>query len=123
MAIGWKSLQKIIPYGRAEEVAEEMNVSLDTVHRWMRAPLSTENPNRTGRVNPIDYAARLIKAVHKVNPAEAHEIVDVLVDALAELEAKRVGPAMSTSEIATMLRVRAREFEAMAHVLENKSKK
>src|SRR5262245_27413619 len=116
MAIGWKILSKIIPYGRAEEVSEEMKtVSLDTVHRWMRMPLSTENPNATGRINPIDYALRLIEAVHKVNPEDTHHIVDVFVDKLAELEAKRVGPAMSTTEVATMLRVRARELEAMAH--------
>ncbi len=123
MAIGWKVLSKIIPYGRAEEVSEEMSVSLDTVHRWMRMPLSSENQSATGRVNPIDYAVRLIKAVHKVNPDETHEIVDVFVSALAELEAKRLGPAMSISEIETMLRLRARECEAMANALAGKSKK
>jgi hypothetical protein len=120
MAIGWKVLSKIIPYGRAEEVSDAMNVSLDTVHRWMRVPLSSENPNATGRVNPIDYAVRLIKAVHKVNPEDTHEIVDVFVSALAELEAKRLGPVMSVSEIETMLRLRARELEAMANALAGK---
>jgi len=29
MAIGWKILSTIIPYGRAQEISEEMNVSLD----------------------------------------------------------------------------------------------
>lgn len=123
MAIGWKILSKIIPYGRAEEVAEEMgNVTLDTVHRWMRMPLSTENPYATGRANPIDRTVRLIKAVYKVNPEETHEIVDVFVSELARLDAERGGPAMSGAEIETMLRARARELERMANALAGKKK-
>lgn len=125
MAIGWKTLQKLIPYGRAEEVAEEMgNVTLDTVHRWMRAPLSTENPNATGRANPIDYVLRLIKAVHKVNPGGPREIADIIVSEAARLEGERDGPAMSDSEIEAMLRARARDLvQAADAIAANKSKK
>jgi hypothetical protein len=124
MAIGWKILQKIIPYGRAEEVADEMgNVTLDTVHRWMRAPLSTENPHATGRANPIDRAVRLIKAVHKVNPEETHEIVDAFVSLLAQLDGESNGPAMSDSEIEAILRARARDLIQAANALAAKRKK
>jgi hypothetical protein len=120
MAIGWKILSKIIPYGRAEEVQDKMHVSLDTVHRWMRMPLSKENPHATGRANPIDQAIRLIEVAYEVNPEDAHEIVDAFVSKGAELEAKRVGPAMSVPEVEKMLRRRARELEAMANALAGK---
>src|SRR5262245_31648985 len=123
MAIGWKILSKIIPYGRAEDVRDRMKVSLDTVHRWMRMPLSSENPHATGRANPIDQAIWLIEAVYEVNPDDTHEIVDAFVSKLAELEAKRLGPAMSVPEVEKMLRLRARECEAMANALAGRTNK
>src|SRR5262245_50170909 len=123
MAIGWKILSKIIPYGRAEDVRDRMKVSLDTVHRWMRMPLSSENPHATGRANPIDQAIWLIEAVYEVNPEDTHEIVDVFVSKLAELEGKSSGPHLSDSEIEKTLRARAREFERLANALAANKKK
>jgi hypothetical protein len=114
MAIGWKTLQHIIPYGRAEEIAEGMNVSLDTVHRWMRAPLSSENPNATGRVNPIDYVVRLIKAVDEVIPGGGHEIAAAIVSVVAGLDAKHT---QIPAEIESLLRDRVRADTELANAL------
>lgn len=117
MAIGWKTLQQIIPYGRAEEVAEEMGVSLDTMHRWMRAPLSSENQNATGRVNPIDYLVRLIKAVDRVIPGGGDEIAAAIVSVVVELDSKR-GSQMP-AEIEALLRDRVRADAELANALDS----
>jgi len=117
MAKGWEVLSRAIPYGEAEEVAEGMNVSLDIVHRWMRPPSTAEEPTATGRRNPIDYALRLMKEVHSVNPEGAHLIVDAFVSGLAKLERKRSGQVIPIAEIESRLRARAREFEEMANAV------
>lgn len=118
MPKGWEVLAMAIPYGKAEDVAEGMHVSHDTVHRWMRRPNSDEDPNATGRRNPIDYALRLIREVDDVNPPGAELIVDAFISGLAQLKQQRGrADVVPAAEIEARLRARARELEEMANAV------
>ena len=85
----WEILERAIPRGAAEEVAQILGLSTDQVRRWMREPLSDENATGTGRTSPLDRVADLIRAVFVVNPAGARLIVEALANHLAELEARQ----------------------------------
>ena len=119
MAKGWEILAQAIPYGGAEDVAEGMGVSVDTVHRWMKRTNSNEDPNATGRRNPIDYALRLIKEVDDVNPDNGADLIlDAFLGAVAQLKQRRSRAArVPIRKIEATLRARAREFEQLADSL------
>jgi hypothetical protein len=115
---GWKVLVKSLPDGEpltVEMFAELMGVSVDLVYRWQRRPLTSEEPDSTGRRNPIDYFGRLVCALYAVNP-EGAELVFEWADHLrAELRARHgAANSIPLEKVEEKLRTISRETGLLA---------
>ncbi len=112
---GWRVLDEAIPRGEADEIAALMGVSEDTVNRWRRRPLSSEDHNATGRRNPIDYFLRLINALYVRNPEGAEKVLDRVMHERAVLRKRHGRGALPTpTEMESALRRIGREADEMA---------
>lgn len=115
---GWQVLEEAIPRGEADEIAALMGVSEDTVHRWCRRPLSTEDHNATGRRNPIDYFLRLINALYARNPEGAEMVLDRIAHEQAMLRKRHGRCATPTpAEMESALRRIGRDADEMADAI------
>lgn len=69
-------LEKAIPRGAAERVAQALHVTADYVRRWRREPTSDEAPLASGQRSPLDRVCDLIDAIFLANPQGACLIVE-----------------------------------------------
>lgn len=115
---GWRVLNEAIPRGEANEIAAPLGVSSDTIRRWYREPLSDEDPNATGRRNPVDYFIRLVNALYARHPEGAEMVFDRIQHERAVLR-KRHGrmPEPTPAELESALRQIGREVVEMADAI------
>lgn len=115
---GWRVLNEAIPRGEADEIAAPLGVSSDTIRRWCREPLSDEDPNATGRRNPVDYFLRLVNALYARHPEGAEMVFDRIQHERAVLR-KRHGrlDQPTPAEMESALRQIGREVAEMADAI------
>lgn len=102
----WSVIEKAIPRGSAEAIAEMMGVSTDLILKWRREAESDEAPTGTGRRSVHDRERDFLRAVHSENPQGARLLVEDLVAFFLQLEAKqgRGSDAETLEEIESRLR-------------------
>lgn len=81
---GWEVLEKAIPRGEAEAVADLLGYSKSAVQRWRREP-ETDDETATGRRSPLDQLLLLINAVYLRNPEGAELIIERINSEIAKL--------------------------------------
>jgi hypothetical protein len=69
-----------------EVLAKAFGVEKGTVRAWRHPKESDENPTGTGKGNPLDQAARLIRIVHQYNPGNARQAAHYFSNLVNELD-------------------------------------
>jgi hypothetical protein len=69
-------LERAIPRGLAQEIAERLGVSSNLILQMRREPLSDESPTATGRVSWVERTTQLVDALILTNPAGAGLLVE-----------------------------------------------
>lgn len=115
---GWEVLSGAIPRGEADDIAVLMGVSQNTIQKWCREPLSDEEPEATGRRNPVDYFLRLVNALYARHPEGAEMVFDRVQHERAVLR-KRHGRVdqPTPAEMESALRQIGREVAEMADAI------
>lgn len=67
-------------------LAKGFGVTEGTVRAWRHPKESDANPTGTGKGNPLDQAARLIRIIHKYNPGSARQAAEYFADLVDELD-------------------------------------
>lgn len=118
---GWKILRKAVPENdlwAIEQLAELLHVSVDTIYRWQRKPLTSKTPKENGRRNPIDYCRQLIVALYGIDPDKGELVFDSFDDLRAELRTRHGRtPKFQRGQIQSNLRRIGREADQLANAI------
>lgn len=74
-------------------LAKAFGVDEQTVRAWRHPKESDTHPTGTGKRNPLDQAARLIRIVHQYNPGGARQAAQYFAELVDELD-QRAGLRM-----------------------------
>lgn len=72
-------------------LAAAFGVDEGTVRAWRRPKESDAEPTGTGKGNPLDQAARLVRIVHQYDPGNARQAAQYFVDLVDELDRAGAG--------------------------------
>lgn len=66
--------------------AQAFGVNEQTVRAWRHPKESDLNPTGTGKANPLDQAARIIRVIHQYNPGAARQAAEFFIDLVNQLD-------------------------------------
>lgn len=97
---GWKSYEALEETVRRDtvEVALDLHLSESIVRKWKECPATTEDPDQSGRRNPLDFISGTIAVIEKKNPERAYVPIKWLCARFGFMPPVKAPVATSTDE-------------------------